>query len=412
MPALLQYLLSDNRYMSAVGILVILGVAVLCSNNRKKINIRLVLTALGLQFLLALFILKTSQGSNIFASLSHAFEAVYSFAGQGTSFVFGNLADISGPWGMVFVIKVLPTIIFFGALMALLFHLGIVQLFVAGLAMVIRPLLGTSGAETLSVAANVMLGQTEAPLLIKNYLPSMTRSEMLVVMVGGMSHLSGSLLAVYGSMGVPIKHLLVSSFMAIPGAILIAKILSPEVEEPVTMSGSAVSFKKESKNILDAVSKGTSDGLNLAVNVAAMLVSFISLMALVDYLLLAGTTMMGCGISLNQLFGKLFCGVAYLLSIPTQDCQLAGSLLGQKLVINEFVAYLSFAKSELLPRSQVILTYALAGFSNFSCIGIQIGGIGAICAEKRTMLTQLGMRALLGGTLTNLLSAAVVGLLL
>ena len=404
--------LCESRYLSIVGILVILGVAFLFSNNRSKINYRLVATALGIQLLLALCILKTGLGQNVFASLSHAFEAVYSFADKGTTFVFGNLANPAGPWGMVFVIKVLPTIIFFGALMSLLFHLGIVQLFVSALAMVIRPLLGTSGAETLSVAANVMLGQTEAPLLIKNYLPSMTQSEMLVVMVGGMSHLSGSLLAVYGSMGVPIQHLLISSFMAIPGAILIAKILVPETEKPVTLSGTAISLKSESKNILDAVSKGTSDGLSLAVNVAAMLISFISLMALVDYLLFAGTNAFGCGITLNQVFGKLFYGVAFLLGVPLQDCQAAGSLLGQKLVINEFVAYLSFAKMELLPRSQVILTYALAGFSNFSCIGIQIGGIGAICPEKRTLLTQFGMRALLGGTLANLLSAAIIGLLL
>ena len=409
---LYQYLLNESRYLSIVGILAILAVALLFSNNRTKINIRLVLTALGMQFLLAFCILKTGLGQNIFGSLSHAFEAIYSFADKGSSFVFGSLADTSGIWGMIFVVKVLPTIIFFGALMALLFHLGIVQFFVTGLAMFIRPLLGTSGAETLAVAANVMLGQTEAPLLIKNYLPSMTQSEMLVVMVGGMSHLSGSLLAVYGSMGVPIQHLLVSSFMAIPGAILIAKMLVPETETPVTLGGGTTSLKSESKNILDAVSKGTTDGLSLAVNVAAMLISFISLMALIDYLLFAGTNALGYGITLNQVFGRIFYGVAYLLSIPAADCEIAGALLGQKLVINEFVAYLSFAKANLLPRTQAILTYALAGFSNFSCIGIQIGGIGAICPEKRTLLTQFGMRALLGGTLTNLLSAAIVGLLL
>ncbi len=404
---------NSERLISLVGMMVIIGVAILFSNNRGQIRWRLVLSALGIQALLGVFVLKTGIGQGIFGSISHAFEAIYQFAGHGSAFVFGALTNIEGPWGMIFVIKVLPTIIFFGALMALLYHLGIVQFFVSGLSMAIRPILGTSGAETLAVAANVMLGQTEAPLLIKNYLPRMTKSEMLVVMVGGMSHLSGSLLAVYGGMGVPISHLLTSSFMAIPSAILIAKILLPETETPETLGGTKMKMEKDTKNILDAVSRGTSDGLSLAVNVAAMLISFISLMALVDFLLAWATGyFMPQPISLNFLFGKLFYGVAYLIGVPMQDCSVAGSLLGQKLVINEFVAYMSFAKADLLPRSQILLTYALAGFSNFSCIGIQIGGIGAICPEKRTLLTQLGVRALLGGTLANFLNAALVGVLL
>lgn len=406
-------LVGSERILSLVGILTIIGTAIAFSNNRKKISWRLVFSALAIQVVLGLFVLRTGIGQGIFASMSHAFEAIYQFAGYGSAFVFGSLTNIEGPWGMIFVVKVLPTIIFFGALMSLLYHIGIVQFFVSMLSMLIRPILGTSGAETLAVAANVMLGQTEAPLLIKNYLPRMTQSEMLVVMVGGMSHLSGSLLAVYGGMGVPISHLLTSSFMAIPGAILIAKILSPEVETPETLSGSSMNMERETKNSLDAVSRGTVDGLKLAVNVAAMLISFISLMALLDYLLAWATGfILPEPLSLNALFGKLFYGVAYLIGVPMQDCSAAGALLGQKLVINEFVAYMSFAKADLLPRTKVLLTYALAGFSNFSCIGIQIGGIGAICAEKRTMLTKLGMRALLGGTLANLLNAALVGLLM
>lgn len=409
----MEMLLASERFLSAGGVLAILGVAVLFSTNRRQIRWKLVLSALGIQTLIGIFVLKTGIGQGIFASISHAFEAIYQFAGHGSAFVFGSLTNIDGPWGMIFVVKVLPTIIFFGAFMALLYHLGIVQLFVSALSMAIRPILGTSGAETLAVAANVMLGQTEAPLLIKNYLPRMTKSEMLVVMVGGMSHLSGSLLAVYGGMGVPISHLLTSSFMAIPAAILIAKILLPETETPETLSGSKMSMEKDTKNVLDAVSRGTTDGLKLAVNVAAMLISFISLMALLDYVLAWGTGyFLAQPLTLNILFGKLFYGVAFLLGIPLQDCSTAGALLGQKLVINEFVAYMSFAKADLLPRSQVLLTYALAGFSNFSCIGIQIGGIGAICPEKRTLLTKLGMRALLGGTLANFLNAALVGLLM
>lgn len=388
-----------------LGIVVILGVAFLFSEHKSKVRFRLIFSALAMQFLLAFFILKTGAGKALFLTISEGFKSLYAFADEGARFVFGNLAEPTGAWGYVFAIKVIPTIIFFGALMAFLFHIGIVSIVVKGLAMMVRPILGTSGAETLSVAANSMLGQTEAPLLIKQYLPNMTRSEMLVVMVGGMSHLSGSLLAVYGGMGVPVNHLLSSTIIAIPGAILIAKLLIPETKVPETMSGKQINIKSETKNVLDAISTGTGDGLRLAVNVAAMLIAFISLMELVNYVMVSTVH-----ISLDQLFSKMFYGVAYLLGIAAEDRGIAASLLGKKLVINEFVAYSDFIKSSLSDRSKEILTYALAGFSNFSCIGIQIGGIGAICASKRTMLTELGLKALLGGTLTNLLNAAIASL--
>ncbi len=402
---IVHYLMADNRYMSLVGIVAILGIACLFSRNRSKIRLRQIFTALAMQFGIAFFILKTSIGASMFMGIAHGFESLYRFADQGCAFVFGNLANIEGPWGFVFAIKVVPIIIFFGALMAFMYHIGVVQLFVKGLAFVIRPLLGTSGAETLSVAANSMLGQTEAPLLIKNYLARMTDSEMLTVMVSGMAHLSGSILAVYGLMGVPIVHLLSASIMAIPGAILFAILLIPEGDTPVTLGGSNINMKPDTKNVLDALSSGTSDGLRLAVNVAAMLIAFISLMAMASALLECCT-----GFTLSAVFGKLFYGVAYLIGIPGIDCQAAGVLLGEKLVINEFVAYSHFIASNLTPRSIAILTYALAGFSNFSCIGIQIGGIGAICPEKRELLTRLGLMALLGGTLANLLNASIAGL--
>ena len=400
-----EWLIRDNHYMSLIGIASILGFAYLCSSQRKAIKLRLVLTALAMQAVMAMFILNTAVGRNIFTSISHGVEAVYKFADQGCSFVFGSLADASGPWGFVFAIKVLPIIIFFGALMGLLFHLGVVQVLVKIIARIIRPLLGTSGAETLSVAANSVLGQTEAPLLIKNYLPRMTDSEITTVMVSGMAHLSGSILAVYGLMGVPIIHLLSASIMAIPGAILISKMLTPETQTPETLGGQDMRIPRETKNVLDAISAGTSDGLSLAVNVGAMLIAFISLMALINAMLVGIT-----GFTLNAVFAKLFYGVAYLIGIPASDCQIAGTLLGQKLVINEFVAYGNMIKEVISPRTVAIMTYALAGFSNFSCIGIQIGGIGAICPEKRQTLTRLGMRALLGGTLTNLLNAAIASL--
>jgi len=402
---IIDWLLADNHYMSLLGIVVILGVAALFSSNRRAISFKLLGSALLAQFALAFFILKTAIGSSLFTNISHGVERVYQFANDGCSFVFGSLANPAGPWGFVFAFKVLPIIIFFGALMALLFHLGIVQLIVRAMAFVIRPIFGTSGAETLSVAANSVLGQTEAPLLIKNYLPRMTDSEMTTVMVSGMAHLSGAILAVYGLMGVPILHLLSASIMAIPGAILIAKLLTPETETPETMGGSQVEIPRQTKNILDAISNGTSDGLSLALNVAAMLIAFISITSLVNAILVWGT-----GWSLNALFAKLFYVVAYLIGIAPGECEAAGTLLGQKLVINEFVAYSSMVGMAMSTRAVAILTYALAGFSNFSCIGIQIGGIGAICPSKRETLTRLGMKALLGGTLANLLNAAIASL--
>jgi CNT family concentrative nucleoside transporter len=416
MTLLIDYLAQDSHYLSLLGIVAILGVALLFSRNRRKISLRLVGGAILMQLVLSFLILKTTMGRDIFVQLSLAFKALYGFADSGTRFVFGNLADAGGPWGFVFAFKVLPVIIFFGALMSLLYHIGVVQIMVKGLAWIIRPILGTSGAETLSVAANSMLGQTEAPLMIRNYIARMTDSEVLTVMVSGMAHLSGSIMAVYGMMGVPLVHLISASIMAIPGAILISKLLIPETEVPETAAGTQVKMEKTCKNALDAVATGTGDGLRLAVNVAAMLIAFISLITLFDYILVASTGLLvswdilSQPLSLDMLFAKVFGWVALIIGIPWADSGSAGALLGKKLVINEFVAYSDFTKAILSERSKAILTYALAGFSNFSCIGIQIGGIGALCPEKRDVLIRLGFRALLGGTLANLLNAAIVSL--
>jgi CNT family concentrative nucleoside transporter len=282
MLAVLDFLVRDNHYMSMIGIAALIGVAFLFSNNKRKINLKQIFVAFAMQLVFAFFILNTTIGVSAFQWASSGIETLYKFAGNGTDFVFGALANPMGPWGFVFVIKVLPVIIFFAALTALLYHLGIVQIIVKGIAFVIRPVLGTSGAETLCVVASSMLGQTEAPLLIKNYMPRMTNSEMLLIMVSGMAHLSGSILAVYGMMGVPLVHLMSSSVIAIPGAILIAKILVPEDGVPETLGAKSVQTPRETSNVLDAISTGTSDGLKLAVNVAAMLKAFISLTALVD----------------------------------------------------------------------------------------------------------------------------------
>ena len=406
-----SYLFNGGRYMSLFGVGAILGLAFLFSRNRRKVKVKTIFSALAMQFVLAFCILKTTIGRDIFGALSAGFSKLYEFADAGASFVFGRLSDVSGPWALIFAVKVIPIIIFFGALMAVLYHFGIVQIIVKIVSFTIRPILGTSGAETLCAAANSMLGQTEAPLLIKRYLNKMTESEILLVMISGMATMSGSILAVYGSMGVPMLHLLSASVMSIPGAILISKILLPETTSPETLNGRDLSMERDSDNVLDAISKGTSDGMGLAVNVMAMLITFISLIALINYLI-GGITEFAFGIrySLDILFSKIFSWVALLIGVPMKDSAAAGALLGQKLVINEFVAYANFVKMNLSPRAHTILTYALCGFSNFSCIGIQIGGIGALAPQKRSVLIRLGMTAVLGGTLANLLNAAIAGL--
>lgn len=403
-----RYLGEHDRYMSIVGIGVILAIAFACSRSRSMINPRLVISGLAMQFLVAFFILRTHVGQALFSSIAQGFTTVYGFATHGVQFVFGALGMSDGPWGMVFAFQILPIIVFFGALTSLLYHLRIIQVCVKLFSLAIRPLLGTSGAETLCAVANSMLGQTEAPLLIKHYLPTMTHSEILVVMVSGFATLSGALLAIYGSLGVPIAHLLSASVMAIPGSLLMAKMLLPETEQTQTGGGKRIAMKPETKNILDAISTGTVDGLSLAMNVAAMLVTFISLIALVNYAL---TNIIGT-YSLSQFFGFIFAPFARLLGVAPHDAAKAGELLGTKLVINEFVAYSQMTAAGLSPRTMAILTYALCGFANFSCIGIQIGGIGALAPDKREMLTKLGMLALLGGTLTNFLNAAIASLLI
>jgi len=421
---ILHYLVEHNRYAQIVGIVAILGVALLCSRNRKAVNYRLVGNALLLLFGLGFLVLRTTLGQTIVASIARVIAHLYAYADEGSRFLFGSLADASGPWGFVFALKVLPIIIFFGAFMALLFHFGIVQRFVAGINIVIRPILGTSGAETLCAVANSFLGQTEAPLLIRNYLSKMTKSEMLVVMVSGMGTISGSILAVYAAMGVPATHMLGASVMAIPATILIAKILYPETEKPETAKDIQVDMDKPASNVLGAISMGTSDGLNLALNVGAMLIAFLALIALLNGVF--GVSCAGlngaleyCGVAfripcftIQTIFGWFFAPFGWFLGLAGNELFSAGELIGTKVAVNEMVAYSKMVMMNLSERGQMLLTYALCGFSNFSCIGIQIGGIGALVPEKRALLAELGLFAVLGGTLANLLSAMVAGILL
>lgn len=423
--AFLNYLLEYNRYMNILGIIVILAIAALFSKNRSAINIKLVLNALLLQLALGFLVLKTSIGQAVLTKIAYYVGKMYQFADEGAAFVFGNLTSPNTPWGFIFAFKVLPVIIFFGAITALLFHWGFIQWIVSGINFLIRPLLGTSGAETLCASANSFLGQTEAPLLVRNYLKHMTKSEMLVVMVSGMATISGSILVVFAAMGVPAKHMLASSVMAIPAAILIAKILLPETETPQTSKGAEIKLEKDTDNAFDAISAGTSAGLNLAVNVAAMLIAFLAILAMLNYMLQFGAYKINHlfyvsniswrlpdNVSIELIFAYLFSPFGYLLGFTGTEALSAGQLVGTKVAVNELIAYGQMVKMGLSERAIDIITYALCGFSNFSCIGIQIGGIGALVPGKRTWLTQLGLYAVLGGTLANLLSAMIAALLL
>lgn len=415
----LTYFQEYNRFHSFFGIAAILAIAVLMSNNRRQINWRLVLTGLFMHFALALLVLKTTVGRDVIGYAAGLFTKLYEAGNVGISFIFGRLADPSGPWGVVFAIKVLPVIIFFGALMSMLFYLRIIQTIVQGINKVVRPLLGTTGPETLCAVANSFLGQTEAPLLIKHYLKDMTKSEFLVVMISGMGTISGSILAVFAVMGVPAAHLIAASVMAIPATILISKIIYPETEESNAMCDATATYEQNTGNILDAISQGTTDGLWLALNVGAMLISFLALLGLLNSLLgfcsfqLNEYLHLGLPIiTLDKVFAWICYPFAWMLGFTGSEALQAGQLLGTKIAVNELVAYDEMLRMGLSTRTMAIITYALCGFSNFSCIGIQIGGIGSLVPEKRKWISQLGMKAVFGGALANLLSAMVANLLL
>jgi CNT family concentrative nucleoside transporter len=421
---MLAYLLEHNRFMSVLGILVILGVAVLCSHKRAHIKVKLILNALILQFLIGLFVLKTSFGQAAVAAVAGLVGRLYLFAEQGIHFVFGNLVNVEGPWAFIFAVKVLPVIIFFGACTALLFHWGIIQWCVGGINVIVRPFLGTSGAETLCAIANSFLGQTEAPLLIRNYLGRMTKSELLVVMISGMATISGSILVVFSAMGVPTEHLLASSVMSIPAAIMIAKILYPETETPETSAGADLVAQSTASNAFDAIAVGTSDGLQLALNVGAMLIAFLALLAMINYGLGAtslkinevltslGTAWQMPVISVDLIFSYLFAPFGYLLGFVGDEALAAGKLLGTKVAVNELIAYGDMVTLDVSDRMLNVMTYALCGFSNFSCIGIQVGGIGVLVPERRSWLTEFGLYAVLGGALANIMTAMMANILL
>ena len=419
-----------------LGVIVLIGLAYALSNNKKSINWKTVGYALGVQLLLALMILHLSWVRLVFEYLGAAFTSLLDFTRVGSQFLFGNLMNIQHA-GFVFALQILPTIVFFSALTSVLFYYGVLQRVVKALAWMMTRVLGISGAESLSVAGNIFLGQTEAPMMIRPYLSVMNKSEILLVMVGGMATVAGGVLAAYvGFLGGddPVqrvlfaKHLLAASVLAAPGAILVSKIMIPQTE-PIDLS-IQVSDMSADKNVLDALTNGASEGLKLALNVGAMLLVFFAMLALLNHVLLllgdwtnlneiiASTTDGKFdGLSMQFVLGYLFSPLMWLIGVAEQDVVLVGQLLGEKIIASEFVGYESLSQLNTSGafydhRSVIISTYMLCGFANFASIGIQIGGIGGMAPTKKSLLSELGIRALIGGTLASLLSATIVGMLL
>ncbi len=402
-----------ERLSGLLGIIAILAIAYLFSTDRKAIRLKTVAWGLGLQFLFAVLVLRTSIGQNTFRWVGAKITRLLSFASFGSSFVFGELGT-PGNTVAIFAFQVLPTIIFIAALFAILYYLGVMQLIVLGFAKVMTRLMGASGAESLNVAASIFMGQTEAPLTIRPFLSAMTRSELMCVMTSGMAHISGGIMAAYIAFGVEARHLLTAVIMTAPGTIMLAKIFVPETEEPKTAGSVKLKVERTDVNIIDAAARGTGEGLHLALNVGAMLISFLALIALFNAVLHFIPMPGGERLSLEWIFGHLAAPLAWLMGVPWKDCFEVGNLLGTRLVLNELIAYsrLGALKATMDPRSFVIATFALCGFANFSSIGIQLGGIGALAPDRKHDLARLGFRAVAAGTLANYLSASIAGILM
>lgn len=393
----------------------ILALAYLLSSDRKAIRLKTVAWGLGLQLTFAFFVLRFEIGRKLFQLAGDAVNRLLSFSYFGSEFVLGEIGKKYSSFGFSFAFQVLPTIIFIAAFFAFLYHIGIMQLLIRAAAWVMTRVMGASGAESLNVAASVFMGQTEAPLTIRPLLEKLTKSELMCVMTSGMAHVSGGIMAAYIAFGIEAKHLLTAVIMTAPGTLLMAKMLVPETEKPLTAGHVEMPPMEKEANFLGALARGTSDGLHLALNVGAMLISFIAMLALANAVM--GWTHGHIGwfpSSLQQIFGWVFAPVAWLIGIPWKDASTVGNLLGTRMVVNELVAFgeLGKLRAVLDPRSYTIATFALCGFANFSSIGIQIGGIGALAPGQRGQLAKLGIRAMLAGTMANLMSASIVGMLL
>lgn len=400
--------------MSVVGILALIGIAYIFSTNRKAIKWRTVLAAFAVQFTFAFLVLFTSAGRSALEWISGGVQKVLNTANDGIAFVFGTAV---GGDNFVFAFQVLPIIIFMSSLIALLYYLGVMQWVIRILGTALAKALGTSRKESLSATANIFVGQTEAPLVIKPYLPTMTQSELFAVMVGGLASVAGSVLAGYAALGVPLEYLLAASFMAAPAGLLFAKIIVPETEEYNDDIEIAEDEEDKAANFVDAAARGASDGLFLALNVGAMLLAFVSLIALVNLILGGIGGLVGFdGLSLELILGYVFAPLAFVIGVPWADAVQFGSFLGQKLVLNEFVAFSEFAPiigtGELSARTEAMIAFALCGFANISSLAILLGGLGGMAPNRRNDIARMGVLAILAGTLANLMSATLAGLLL
>jgi CNT family concentrative nucleoside transporter len=415
------------------GLAVLIGIAWLFSNNKRRVDWKLVGVGVGLQIGFAALVLLVPGGKDVFDAIGHGFVRVLSFVNEGSRFIFGNLMD-EKTFGFIFAFQVLPTIVFFAALMGVLYHLGVMQAVVRAMAWVITKVMRVSGAETTSVCASVFIGQTEAPLTVRPYISRMTESELITMMIGGMAHIAGGVLAAYVGMlggGDPeqqafyAKHLLAASIMAAPATMVIAKILIPETGDPLTRGTVKVEVEKTTANVIDAAASGAGDGWRLALNIGAMLLAFIALIALLNWPLTWLGEVTGLAEWLSRptdmatIFGYLLAPLAWVIGVPWEDAMTVGSLIGQKIVINEFVAYLQLAGIvnqtvdgvTLTEQGRLIATYALCGFANFSSIAIQIGGIGGLAPDRRKDLARFGLRAVLGGSIATFMTATIAGVL-
>jgi concentrative nucleoside transporter, CNT family len=409
-----------HRFTGLLGMFVLMSLAYIFSTNRRAIRTKTVAWGLGLQIVFAFLVMRWEGGRYLFTQAGEAVKWLLGFSYLGSEFVFGDLGKRGSHLGFYFAFQVLPTIIFIAAFFALLYYLGVMQAIIKVSAVVMTKLMGASGAESLNVAASIFMGQTEAPLTIRPFLPEVTQSELMTIMTSGMAHVSGGMMAAYIAYGVEAKHVLAAVIMTAPGTILLSKMLVPETEKPLTSGRVQMAEMERDRNALAALSRGTVDGLGLALNVAAMLITFIAMVYLVDGLFgivhnwLAPHGITWFPSSVEEILGWIFSPVAWLVGIPWRDAHSIGNLLGLRMVTNELVAFqrLGPMKETLDPRSFTIATFALCGFANFSSIGIQIGGIGALAPNKRSDLAQLGIRAMLCGTMANLMSASIVGVML
>ena len=403
--------------MGILGMVVLLAIAILFSNNRRAINWRTVIGALAIQIGFAALILYVPAGKNALGATADAVANVIAYGNEGINFVFGGLADPSKPTGFIFAVKVLPIIVFFSGLISVLYYLGIMQVVIKIIGGALQKVLGTSKTESMSAAANIFVGQTEAPLVVKPYISRMTESELFAIMAGGTASIAGSVMAGYAGMGVSLTYLIAASFMAAPAGLLFAKILYPQTEKFNDIQPEITDAEKPS-NLLEAMAGGASAGMQLALNVGAMLIAFVALIALINGILGGIGGWFGYGeLTLQSIFGWIFKPLAYLIGVSWQESGIAGEMIGMKLAVNEFVGYLEFAKYlqpdttvVLSEKTKAIITFALCGFANFSSIAILIGGLGGIAPNRRGDIARLGLRAVVAGTLANLMSATIAGL--